>query len=336
MTHARAEVAAWAARVLVAAGTPSSAAATVARHLVDAEASGHPSHGLGLLPLYLDDIAAGRIVPAAEPKVVRGRPAHLVVDGGSGFGHLAVELALERALRASRTEGACAVNVVRCTHVGRLGGYVEAIAQASAAALLCLGTIADAEDALVAPAGGRERMLGTNPIAFAAPSDPPLVVDLATSAVAYYELLRSARAGEGLPEGVLLDRAGEPTTRAEDVEEGTMLPFGGHKGAALALVAGVLGSLAADADAPSAGGVFALVLDASHDRARGALAAIARALERVRASAPAPSSAAVRLPGDASRARRAESERHGLAVPDELLADLGRRLGASLPPLGGD
>jgi LDH2 family malate/lactate/ureidoglycolate dehydrogenase len=310
----------WATAVAVALGAPEHVASVVAAHLVAADASGHASHGLRMFPVYAEQVAAGALVAKAEPVLVAARPAYLLVDGGLGFGHYAAEWTLRRLVELARVTGVAAAHIIHCGHVGRLGGYVEVAATHAVALLMTNGTVADDADSLVAPYGGRTPMLGTNPIAFGCPADPPLVVDLATSAMAYYELRRLAGDAAEVPDGVLIDAAGRPTRQASDaLDGGTLLPFGGasgHKGYGLSLLAGILGGLAGGEGHP-VNGTFLLAIDLP-----GAPAAVQTALTRVRRSPSADPGRPVLVPGDRGHAHAAHAAVAGIPVDPTILDQL--------------
>lgn len=321
-----AELARWTACLLVTLGAPEPAAQAVARHLVDADASGHRGHGLAMLPAYLDAIAAGELRPAAGPVVLEDRGAHLTIDGGHGFGHYAMSFALSRVLDRCRVHGLAGAHLVRCGHAGRLGGYVLDGARAGAAVLITVGSVADDDDALVAPHGGKERLLGTNPVAFACPGSPPAVIDLTTSAMAYYDLQRLLRAGQPVPGDVLADEAPGPDDPL------VLRTFGGHRGYGLSLLSRLLSGMAGPApDGAGMNGAFVLAVDQPRACAREAASA---ALDRIRASEPASPGGQVLVPGDRARSRTAEAGRQGISLEAGLIDRIWERLPPAARELG--
>jgi LDH2 family malate/lactate/ureidoglycolate dehydrogenase len=334
---------AWAAELLTDVGAPRPVAATVARHLVEADAADHRGHGLAMLPTYLAAIDSGALRPGAEPVLLEDRGAYLVTDGRHGFGHYALSWTLTLVIEKARRYGLGGAHLLRCGHVGRLGGYVLDGAAESAAVLVTVGSLADDDDALVAPHGGSERLLGTNPIAFGCPGSPPFALDMATSAMAYYDLALLAAAGTPAPRGVLVGGLRDQPVPGQDLLAGAaMLPFGGYKGYGLSLLAGVLSGLAA-ADPgragpgvdPAVNGVFVLAVDRPRLTAPGLIDA---ALARVRAADPIDPQCPVLVPGDRAAAARARAAEHGVSLPPELVERLrgwlGRR-GQALPGLPG-
>lgn len=315
----------WASELVGALGAPAHVAEVVARHLVTADASGHASHGLAMIPTYLDAIRSGDLVPAAEPRLVADQQARIVVDGGRGFGHYTMDWTMREVSRRAESAGVCLASIIHCGHSGRLGGYALDAAEQGKAVLIGAGTVADEIDALVAPAGSREPLLGTNPLAFGHPGRPPVVLDMSTSAMAYYQLCQLAAAGARVPHGVLVDVDGVSTTQAADIERGAvLLPFGGYKGYGLSVMVGLLSGLASAPTEP-AGGAFVIAIDKRDGGGAGAAAT-----DRLRAATPSGPDP-VTVPGDRSRAVFATSIAEGVEVPGELVAELCDRIGLPAP-----
>jgi LDH2 family malate/lactate/ureidoglycolate dehydrogenase len=228
--------------ILTGAGARPPDAEVVAGSLVLSNVVGHDSHGVRRLSGYVRDVHDGRIDPRARPTVEALRPGALVVHGRRAFGQLAA-MAAVRALPAVAAEHGCGVAAIReCNHVGRLGEYVGALAELDLVAL-AFGNA----DPTVAPFGGRERRLGTNPLAWAVPraaGSPPVVMDWATSAVAEGKLAVARDGQEPVPEGLLLDARGRESTEPADFYAGgALLPFGGHKGYGLSVLIEIVGGL---------------------------------------------------------------------------------------------
>ena len=255
-----------AVRALRAAGVDAKEAAVVARHCVAANLAGHDSHGVINVPLYVERIGRGHIVPGAPFEVVRESAATAVIDGHFGFGFTVSERAMRITIdKAARTDVA-AVTVRRQSHVGRLADYALMAAEAGMIGVMTADSGRTAK--AVAPFGGREARLGTNPICIAMPSnlEAPFFVDVATSAAAAGKLKVAAARGEPVPEGWLVDRDGRPTTDPRALAAGgAVLPLGGaegHKGYGLSamveILSGVLTGLGfgVDPDGPHNDGVF--------------------------------------------------------------------------------
>lgn len=225
------------AEALMRAGSLEEVATRVARALVAAEADGLKGHGLSRVPSYAAQVKSRKIDGKAEPRAVRAAPAVLRIDAGHGFAYPALDLALAELPPLVRSQGVAMAGIFRSHHCGAAGLVVEALAEQGLAALLFANT-----PGAMAPAGGRRPLLGTNPIAFAAPraDAPPLVIDLSLSKVARGNILAAKQRGEDIPPGWARDRDGHPTTDADEALAGTMEPMGEQKGAVLALMVEML------------------------------------------------------------------------------------------------
>lgn len=237
-----------AARILVARATPADIAADVAEHLTLAERSGHASHGLSILPNYVHALAAGLLDPAARPTVSRDDTIFLAFDAHSGFGQHAGKVAVARAIDRARLSGACFLTVSDSYHLGRAGHYGEMAARAGLVYLSFINVVG--LPPMVAPYGGIEARLSTNPLCMATPiaeGRAPFLLDYATSGIAANKVRLMAAGGLAVPPGLLIDSEGRPTQDARALlgnPPGALLPFGQHKGYALGffaeLMAGVL------------------------------------------------------------------------------------------------
>ncbi|MFI6820240.1 Ldh family oxidoreductase [Micromonospora sp. NPDC050187] len=308
---------------LAARGVPPGPAGDVADALVDAEMAAHPSHGLRLLPGYLDDLAEGRLDAAAVPELRRDG-SHVVARGSRVLGPHLVRTALAVAGRAAREYGCATAVLPDVAHCGRLGGYVDRLARNGQIAMLTVGSLGSPE-AFVSPFGGRHRWLDTNPVAFGFPAQgPPVVVDLATSATTYNAVVAAREAGRPLPAGVACAADGTGTTDpAAVLDGGWVRPAADAKGYALGLVAPLLAALAAGPDADRLSGGFALVVDvANRTDLDGYRRAVEASLRRL--TADADPAGAVRVPG------RADPAPTTVAVTASLVAEL-RRRGCEIP-----
>ena len=219
------------------AGIPAETSKAVATALVMAEAEGQQGHGLSRIPSYLAQFASEKINPQAEPKLDTPQPSVLLVDADNGFAYPALEKAFEKARDIARSQGVCMVLVSKSHHCGSLGYQVEKYAEAGQIALMMANT-----PVAMAMYGGTQPKLGTNPMAFAAPvqGGRPLVIDLALSQVARGKIVVAAKEGKPIPEGWAIDADGRPTTDANEALKGSLLPAGGAKGSALALMVEVM------------------------------------------------------------------------------------------------
>ena len=218
--------------ILNAHGVPRSAATIVAASLVKSNLLGHDSHGVMRLPRYLDYMMQGKIAPQAQPVVVRKRGTIAAIDGKWAFGQIGARFECDAVAKLARRHGTASVALHEVMHIGGLGEYAEALAQQGFAVLVL--TSNGGPGNAVAPFGGRDRIFGTNPMAFAVPgssSHAPLVVDFATAATAEGKLAVAKAAGEKVEAGALVDRDGAPSVDpGAFYEGGALLPFGAHKG----------------------------------------------------------------------------------------------------------
>ncbi len=317
-----------ATRILVAAGTSTVDAQTVARSLVGSNLLGHDSHGVRRLVDYVAKIHSGQIVPRAEPKAEATRPGTIVVHGRRAFGQLAAGRAV-RELRTLATEYGSGVAAIRdCNHVGRLGEYVATLAEHDLVAL-AFGNA----DATVAPFGGRERRLGTNPLAWAAPrapDKPPVVMDWATSGVAEGKLAVARDRDEPVPEGLVLDAEGRGSTDPADFYAGgVLLPFGGHKGYGLSVLIEIVGGLVSGTgigSMPGFRGGFGTVLLAFDIAAFLPVVEFREQTERfcreLTATPAAEGHREVLVPGEPEERVRRERERDGIPIAEPTWHEL--------------
>jgi uncharacterized oxidoreductase len=216
--------------LLVAAGTPPEEAETVMRLSINANLAGHDSHGIIQIPTYIDRINAGHIVPGAPWTIVQESPTTTVIDGHWGFGYVATDRAMRYTIAKAERSNVAAATVFRQGHIGRLGSYPLMAAERGMIGLITADSGRSAKQ--VAPFGGREPRLGTNPLSIAVPSnlDGPLFLDMATSAVAAGKVSLAVARGEPIPLGWVVDRDGNPTTNPNDLKAGALLPLGGNEG----------------------------------------------------------------------------------------------------------
>ncbi len=335
----------FAAAVYEAAGAPPEHAAIVAHHQVGANLAGHDSNGVRLLPNYVAAIERGHLDPAARPAVIGETGATLFVSGNWGFGQVISEWTMERCIAMARETRVAAAVVREQGHVGRLADYpLMAARDGLIGIMLCDSGQAPKQ---VAPFGGREARLGTNPISIAFPSDleAPLVIDMATSAVALGKLDLARARRHQIPLGWILDRDGRPTTDPDDFYAGgVMLPLGrreGHKGYGLSVAVEILAALlpglgfGVDPLGRHNDGAFMLVVDPSAfrplDDFKAEVAAFARYLK---ATPPAEGFAEVLYPGEPEYRTEQQRLQNGVPIDDAIWSELqatGSRYGVPLP-----
>ncbi len=217
--------------LLEAVGVNPEHALTTARCIVASDRWGIGSHGLMRLPFYLARLQAGGINPAAELKTVTDLPSLVVFDGDDGLGHWQLQHAAEVASQRALVNGIAAVGVGRSNHCGALGIYVWPMINRD-----LVGIAFSTGPAVMPPWGGDKPLLSTSPIAAGIPTNPPTVVDLATSAVARGKIQAKAQAGAELEPGWAFTKDGAPTTDAKEALAGMLAPLGGAKGYAIAVL----------------------------------------------------------------------------------------------------
>jgi L-2-hydroxycarboxylate dehydrogenase (NAD+) len=318
--------------VLAAVGVPPGDAALIAASLVEADRRGTHSHGVLRLPLYVEAVRAGGIVPDPEMRWVRQHGATAVLDAAGGFGQVATALAVAKARELAARHATAVVAVHGSSHYGAGAYWTNQLARDGLVALLVSTT-----GATVTPFGGAEKLLGTNPLTLSFPTgdDEPVVLDMATSSGAYGRIVAAGKEGRPIPEGWAVDPAGAPTTDPHAALAGALLPFGGHKGSGLAilleLLAGPLagGNMAAEttdmwADPSVRMGTGHLLWVVDPVGLHGDDAAIGRAAgfqRRLREAAPAQGVSEVLSPGDVEQ-RNAEARVEQVPVPGSVLDDL--------------
>jgi len=238
-------------RAFEAAGAARENAQRTADALVRAEADGQRGHGLSRVPSYAAQVRTGKVNGGAIPEMEHVKPGLFRVDAGNGFAYPAIAKALPELTRRVAETGLAAAAIHKSHHFGVAGHPCEDLAMQGMVAFVFGNT-----PKAIAPYGAREKVLGTNPVAFGAPlGDTPLVIDFALSVVARGKINAARQAGESIPEGWALGPDGEPATDPEVALQGSMLPIGGVKGAALALMIEVMSACLAGAvlsvEAPS-------------------------------------------------------------------------------------
>ena len=329
-----------AARIFTAAGTPADLSQHVAQHLVKANLSGHDSHGVIRIPAYVSQIKGGRLVADGRPEVIQQGDSSAVVDGKRGFGQVAASFAMDVAIEKASKTGMGGVAVRRCNHIGRLGHYSEEAASRGYIAFVSFGS-AGPTSGHSAPFGGAQRHFGTNPISFGIPSKEttPVVVDFATTVVAEGKIQVARAKHAQLPPGSIVDKEGKPSTNPQDFYDGGMiLPFGGHKGYGLSLVAALIGAgLTAEEPATEGrgGGVFVMAINprAFTDESAflGTIDNLSGAVKNVPA---APNFTEVLLPGEPEANSRTQRTKEGVPIPTDTwdaIAEAAKELKVEMP-----
>ncbi|NDE01715.1 MAG: Ldh family oxidoreductase [Gammaproteobacteria bacterium] len=315
------------AEVLQANGASRAAARATAVALVAAEADGQAAHGLSRVSSYALQARSGKVNGTAVPVLTRPAPAVIRVDAGLGFAYPAIDLAIEALIPTARTQGIALAAICHSHHFGQVGAHAERLAAAGLVALVFGNT-----PKAMAFYGGRAPMLGTNPLAFAAPlpsGDAPLVIDLALSVAARGKIIAAQKANKPIPDSWAVDAEGQPTTDPTAALAGTLAPIGGAKGGALALMVEILGAaLTAGAfgweatsffeshgKAPDMGHLF-IAIDPGPASGNAFAARMSVLAEAMRADP------AVRLPGSRRLTARKIATQEGLRVPATLHAEI--------------
>ncbi|KRF08673.1 malate dehydrogenase [Arthrobacter sp. Soil782] len=326
--------------VLSAWGMASERAEITAEVMVDTDLAGIDSHGISMLPMYQRLIDAGKLDARAEAVIEREGASTAVVDGGHNLGHSAMVTAMRLAVSKARETGVGVVTVRRSHHFGAAGYYARIAAEAGQIGLVTSTT----PTKTVVPTRGSRPVLGTNPLAFAAPSAntaEPFLLDMSTSTVAMNKVKVYDYLDKPLPAGWVLDGAGRPVTdshagysQLRDQQEGGLSPLGGteqlssHKGYGLALMVQILaGALAGATFAPLREpsdpndiGHFCLVIDPAFFGAPEQFAgSVSQIVDLLRAEPPAAADRPVLVPGDIERTVRTERLESGIPLSDGLV-----------------
>ncbi|OGA45670.1 MAG: hypothetical protein A3G24_22025 [Betaproteobacteria bacterium RIFCSPLOWO2_12_FULL_62_13] len=306
-----------AVRTLVREGVRERYARMAAEHLVDAALCGHEFSSLPRLLAIVEELR--KKPPPGELRIVRESERSAVIDGGDNIGYAVSLVAVDKAIELAGKSGVAVVAVRNTWFSGRLAYYVERAARQGFIAMHTTNTTAR-----VAPYGGIDRLFGTNALAIAFPAaDEPLVIDFMTSATSWGEAVLRKNKEQLLPEGVAVDAQGDPTLDPQAALNGAFLPWGGHRGSALALVVQLFAVLAgSDPVVKESGrfGLFFLVIDpgllmpADDYKAR-----VTELRGIIRASRPQKGASAVRIPGEASLRKRRENTAAGVIRVDDRI-----------------
>ena len=320
--------------VVAAAGSSAGEAQQVAANLVEANLRGHDSHGVGMVPRYVDAVLEGGLALNAQVRVVNDSGSLLTLDGMCGYGQVIGAEAMALGAERAQKHGVCVVGLAHSHHLGRIGHWAE---QCVAAGLVSIHFVNVLARPIVAPFGGRDARLGTNPfcVGIPRPGKEPVILDFATSKIAQGKTRVAYNKGEQVAPGTIIDNHGEPTTdpRFTVIEPtGALLPFGEHKGAGLALICELLGgALAGGATAqPITDGrrqvlnsMFSILVDPAPLGTAANLAAEMEAfVEFATASPPVAGVERVRTPGEPERETRAARLRDGVPVDAVTWAEI--------------
>jgi uncharacterized oxidoreductase len=300
------------ADILRRGGSENDEAELVSKHLVDANLAGHDSHGVGMIPKYVEDLQAGLVKP----------------NTGLGYGRPVAEEAMAVGLERCRETGVVLLALRRCHHLGRIGAFGE---QSIDAGLVSLHFVNVTDHLpLVAPFGGRDARYSTNPICIAVPgtqATEPVLLDMATSRIAFGKVKVAHNAGKRVPPGSLIDAQGAPTEDPGTMfvePRGALLSVGEHKGYGLALMCDILGGILTGGgtmqpENPRPGGIvnnmLSIIIDPDRLVDQAWLAAeLDATVEFVKSSRPAVEGSPVVVAGDPERSMRVERGRDGIPM----------------------
>jgi len=318
--------------LFTAEGVPLLGASITAESLVSAEVEGISSHGIMLVPLYVDKLRAGGVMAAAQPSILEDLGGLVVVDAGHGLGQVSSQMAVNLAMVRAREHGLAMVSVRHGFHFGTAGFWVRRMAENGMVGL----ALSNTRPLMPAP-GGAQRVVGNNPLAIGFPSAEgmPLIVDMAMSATAMGRIRLADAKGQAIPEGWATDDAGQPTTNAAEAIKGLLLPAAGPKGFGLAvaidLLCGAMSGGAFGSGVKPLYGPPEQHYDCAHaficiDAARagggkGISQKVTAFANQIRSSSMATGSTRIYAPGDLERARREELSL-GLSLPNSLIEQI--------------
>jgi uncharacterized oxidoreductase len=335
----------------IVAGTGSSPAEAeqVANNLVLANLSGHDSHGVGMVPRYVDAAAEGGLKPNAAVKINLDTGAMLALDGQRGYGQIVGVQAMELGIARAKQHGSCIMTLANAHHLGRIGHFAE---MATAQGLVAMHFVNVLSRPVVAPWGGGDGRFGTNPCCIGIPlaGAEPFVLDFATSRVAQGKMRVAYNKGERVPPGTLIDEHGAPTDDPGVVVVpqsnglfGALMTFGEHKGYGMAVACELLGGALtgsgtwhrpADTARTVLNGMLVVLIDPAKLGTQASFAQEATAfIDWLRQSPPGAGFDAVQIAGEPERKARATREREGIWLDDatwQEIVDAGRKVGVAI------
>ncbi|MFY0648755.1 malate/lactate/ureidoglycolate dehydrogenase [Sulfitobacter geojensis] len=322
--------------ILTHAGGTEDAARRIATRLVDANLTGHDSHGVGMIPAYVEGVLAGQLIPDADAEVVQDKGPFLLVDGQQGFGHIVAEQAMTLAIERAKTSHFAVLSLRRSFHLGRLGDWGAMAAEAGFICILYANV--QSSRPIVAPFGGSDARFVTNPYCTAIPATdkhPMFLLDMATSTIAMGKVRVADLSGKQVPEGCVTDAAGNPTTDPSVMFNeplGALTTFGQHKGFGLALLGDILGGSFSgggaylperEVEAQILNNMMAILIDPDVFGTADAFGVDVDAYtDWIKSSPPAPGFDAVQLPGDPERSSAKDRRANGIFLDDGTAAQL--------------
>jgi uncharacterized oxidoreductase len=337
------------ARVVAAAGSTQAEADRVAANLVLANLSGHDSHGVGMLPRYVDAVLEGGLKPNASAKVNVDIGTMLALDGQRGYGQTIGEQAMQLGIARAQQHGSCIMTVGNSHHLGRIGHFAEMAVEAGLVSLHFVNVLSRP---VVAPFGGGDGRFGTNPCCIGVPlkGQEPFVLDFATSRVAQGKMRVAHNKGERVPEGTLIDELGRPTTDPGVVVVpqsnglfGALMTFGEHKGYGMAVACELLGGALsgggtwhrpADTARTVLNGMLTVLIDPAKLGTQQSFEQEAQAfIDWLRAGPAGAGYDHVQIAGEPERATRQQRAQTGIVVDDQTWAEIvasGNKVGCTV------
>ena len=337
------------ASVLIAAGSSAEEAEKVAANLVMANLSGHDSHGVGMLPRYVDAVLEGGLTPNASVQTVLDAGSLLSLNGQRGYGQVIGEQAMAMGIARAKLHGSCIMALAESHHLGRIGHFAE---MAVDQGLVSLHFVNVKSRAVVAPWGGTDGRFGTNPCCIGIPlkDQPPFILDFATSRVAQGKMRVAYNQGNKVAPGLLMDEHGQPTTDPGVVVVpqpngffGALMPFGEHKGYGMAVACELLGGALTGGGtwhSPSVEGraiinsMLTILIDPARLGTQAPFDTEARAfVDWLRQSPPADGFDRVQIAGEPERAIRLQREQDGIEVDLQTWQEIvlaANKVGASI------
>jgi len=317
------------AAIMSGGGCDAHEATMVARRLVDSNLVGHDSHGVIRVGKYLEWMRNGWLRPNQSPSIVFESDTVAIIDGNRGFGQVVGEFAGKTGTAKAARTGIAMVGLRNCGHLGRVGDWAELAAAEGQVSLHFLNTSGAQR---VAPFGGSDRRLSTNPITVGVPvaGGDPVILDVTTSMVAEGKLFVASNKGEQVPAGWIIDRQGKPTTDPKDFYDGgALLTVGAHKGSGLSIIVDLLagaistGKSSDPDDTVLRNNMLSIyIAPAAYDSEGTVSQEVARFVEWVKASPPAVAGQPVLLPGEVERTTRSQRSIQGIVIDDQTLKDL--------------
>jgi uncharacterized oxidoreductase len=326
------------ARVISAAGSAPAEADKVAANLVLANLSGHDSHGVGMVPRYVDAVLEGGLKPNTGARATLDIGTMLALDGQRGYGQVVGEQAMQMGIERARKHGSCIMTVGNSHHLGRIGHFAEMAVEAGLVSLHFVNVLSRP---VVAPFGGGDGRFGTNPCCIGVPlkGQPPFILDFATSRQAQGKMRVAHNKGQRVPEGTLIDEHGRPTTDPGVVVVpqsnglfGALMTFGEHKGYGMAVACELLGGALsgggtwhrpADQARTVLNGMLTVLIDPAKLGTKASFEQEAAAfVDWLRAGPPGEGFEAVRIAGEPERAYREARRAQGIEVDDQTWAEI--------------